>query len=130
MSRQDWSKALQSDIEKLFDCEPNERNVIYANASIGILDYINDTEQQKDCVSCSLIDEKKQESLDYFIDYMDEKSKFQTSKIQLHSEYAYKYLKQMLQVDSEIAVMLYNSGSKEERQLIRQSYENILTKLK
>ena len=92
-------------------------------------DTVNINSLETDYVPSSFIDERKQESLRYFIKYMGEKSLEQTTGAALHGEYAERALKQMLLVDGDIAIMLYNSADEAERRLIAESYRKILSKV-
>lgn len=135
MGVQDWKSAAEYEINKMFDSEPNEKNAIFFNALLGVIDYIDNSSQEHnnpitDRVQNSLIDERKQESLDYFIDYMGEKSLYQTTGISSHNEYAYESLKKMLAIDEDVANMLFMAADNEEKKLIKQSYKNILDRLR
>lgn len=83
-----------------------------------------------DYVPSSRIDELKQESLQHFTFYMQNKSLEQLHHSEHHGAIATDYLRKMLKVDEEIALDLYRAADEEERELIKESYlrvsENML----
>lgn len=144
MKLQEWKIASQEKLNDLLGKKPNTEEALLIASLITIINY-NDSNilseeksdlksdesmEVQDYIPTSMIDDKKQESLNHFINYMTEKSKFQTTNIELHDEYAYEYLKKMLKLDEEIIIMIYNSSDKEEKKLINESINRIMDKIK
>lgn len=143
-----WKKVAKENYKALENIDPDKASkdqFLLYSASVALLDHfeLKDTSinlaletspqsanevAQVDYVLGSRIDEEMQISLQHFINYMGEKSKFQTTGAQLHDDYACEHLKKKLKTDEYVASMLYNSADAEEKALIKQSYKDILAR--
>lgn len=96
------------------DAESNPVNII------GGVDFIPD----------SVIDEKKIESLKYFIAYMNEKSSELIQSSSVHGEMAFNAFKKMLEADNKVLELLWQTASQKEREEMKKLYRNICEKMK
>lgn len=128
MSLEAWKDKLQTVYEQIVDASPKEEDIPFLGSIITILQY--EPQEQEDRAPTSHIDNLISEKLDYFVDFVDNKSQHQVTGIELHKEYAMGALKKMLDVDEEIVIALYKSGDEQEKQLIKQAYEKIASELK
>jgi len=155
VSVETWRTEISNFIPKLLDGEINEKNAILLNALFGLkrqFSYIADENTDSsalmnnavkyepqdtkdidhrleivDFIPHSRIDNLKQESLIQFIEYMKQKGLEQTSDApEYHGELAESAIKKMLKIDEQIAEMLYKSADKQEKDLIKNSYKQIL----
>lgn len=67
-----------------------------------------------------------QDKLGHFVEYMKQKSLYQTTGAEVHRQYAHIALEKMLKAEAEITEMLYKAAAAQERELIKQSYQNIM----
>lgn len=122
-----WKRVAKENYESLKNVSPDKASkdqyLLYAS-SVALLDHFgkkdedSHTEVEHDPVPSSLIDERMQDKLKLFIEYMEQKGLEQTTGAKLHGEYACEALKKMLALDEEIAEMLYRAADKEEKEMI------------
>lgn len=158
MSLETWKIDVDNFIPKLVDGEINENNAILLNALFGLKRQfshmskesnalaINSPESAKyepqdsedvdlrletiDFIPNSRIDNLKQESLIQFIEFMKHKGLEQTSgAAEYHRELAETAIAKMLEIDEQIAEMLYKSSDEREKKLIEESYVRLLNAL-
>jgi len=158
MSLELWKHSIEQEIPGLIENEPNRDNAILLNALFGLkrqFSYMTEEnidssaltdnavkyEPQDtkdidhrleivDFIPHSRIDNLKQESLIQFIEYMKQKGLEQTSDApEYHGELAESAIKKMLKIDEQIAEMLYKSADKQEKDLIKNSYKQILKEI-
>lgn len=96
------------------DTQNNTTNVI------GGIDFVPD----------SIVDDKKIESLKYFIEYMNEKSSELIQSSPVHGEMAFNAFKNMLQADTKVLELLWQTADKEERAEMKKVYRSICEKMR
>lgn len=151
MNLENWEIQAQETVDELMNSGFTRENATLLASSLNILSYdkilqiydmISKMNEKFICEKCknksdeecvdyvpnSIVDEKVQEYLDKFVDYMNQKSQFQTTNVELHNAYALEDLKKMLKVGEEIALLLYNNADYNEKESIKNSYQNIVDK--